>query len=125
MRPEFARAGVVVVPVLNGGGTRFKILEALALERPVISTPRGSEGLLVKDGVHLWIRELDDFAATITAALTDATEGRRLAQNGRSRVEELYSWDAVEGIIREAFGAPREVAPAEIESFCSSTAAGR
>ena len=51
MRPEFARAAVVVVPVLNGGGTRFKILEALALQRPVISTPRGCEGLLVQAGV--------------------------------------------------------------------------
>lgn len=101
-RPYLTEAGVVAVPVLHGSGTRYKILEALALRVPVVSTPLGCEGLDVRDGEHLLIRDIDGFAEAIVQVLTDPALGRRLAANGRALVGERYSWDAVERILRSA-----------------------
>ena len=53
VRPFVRDATVVAVPVRIGEGTRLKILEAMAMEKPVVSTRTGAEGLLVKDGGHL------------------------------------------------------------------------
>src|SRR6185437_14800217 len=70
-RPYLQRAGVVVVPILNGSGTRYKILEALALGLPVVSTPLGAEGLDVHDGEHLLIRNIDEFSDAILSILRE------------------------------------------------------
>jgi glycosyltransferase involved in cell wall biosynthesis len=103
VRASLRDAGVVVVPVLHGSGTRFKILEALALARPVVSTPLGAEGLDIRDGEHLLIREIDQFPEAIIRLLRDPELGRRLGQAGRCVVEEQYSWEAAEQIMRQAF----------------------
>src|SRR5207244_4514318 len=50
--PFYEQAHVAVVPVLYGSGTRLKVLEAMALGRPVVSTTLGTEGLPVTGGVH-------------------------------------------------------------------------
>lgn len=102
MHPYFRRAAVVVVPVLHGGGTRFKILEALALGRPVVSTPFGCEGLDVKDGEHLIVTDLDAFSEAIVSMLTDPERGRLLAMNGRKAIKAKYGWDVTEEILRGA-----------------------
>jgi glycosyltransferase involved in cell wall biosynthesis len=101
-KPYLKRAGVVIVPILNGSGTRYKILEALALHLPVVSTPLGAEGLDVRDGEHLLIREIDEFPEAIVSILRDPEFGRRLGRAGRKLIEDRYSWDRVEAIIRDA-----------------------
>jgi glycosyltransferase involved in cell wall biosynthesis len=53
VRPYYARSRAVVVPLLNGGGTRIKILEATLANRPVLSTPIGAEGLNFVDGLDI------------------------------------------------------------------------
>ena len=100
-QPYFRAAGVVAVPILQGSGTRFKILEALALGRPVVTTPLGTEGLAVRDGEHLLIRELNDFPEAIISLLSDPSRGRELGRSGRQLVETEYSWCAVERLLRE------------------------
>jgi polysaccharide biosynthesis protein PslH len=101
-QPYLQRAGVIVAPILQGSGTRYKILEALALGRPVVTTPLGCEGLDVRDGEHLLVRDIDGFAEAIVQLLNDPELGARLGRAGRALVEQRYSWDVVEQAIRSA-----------------------
>ena len=85
-----------VVPVRIGGGTRLKILEAMALGTPVIATTKGAEGLVVTPEANILVA--DDpaqFAAQPVRLLRDLTLRRRLAENGRRVVEEKYSWRSI------------------------------
>ncbi len=101
-RPYFESAGVLAVPLLQGGGTRYKILEALALGVPVVTTPLGCEGIDVRDGEHLLIRDIDGFAEAIASILVDPAHGRALVERGRRLVEAAYSWDYAEALVRAA-----------------------
>ncbi|HEX6348727.1 MAG TPA: glycosyltransferase family 4 protein [Candidatus Dormibacteraeota bacterium] len=95
VREHINRAAVVVVPLRVGGGTRLKVLEALACRRPVVGTSLGVEGIAVEDGVHLLIRdEPREFAEAVLDLLRHPDRGRRLAANGRKLVEEAYGWQA-------------------------------
>ena len=96
VRPWIEEAAVYVVPLRIGGGTRLKIYEAMALGRPVVSTPVGMEGLPVADGAELLTA--DDplhFAEAVCRLLDDPAEGAALAQRARSRVMEEFGWEAV------------------------------
>jgi len=63
LKPEYEAAGIVIVPIRGGGGTRIKILEAFTHGIPVVSTSKGAEGLEVKNGVHLFIEDDPDLFA--------------------------------------------------------------
>jgi glycosyltransferase involved in cell wall biosynthesis len=93
VQPVYAQAQVVVVPLRAGGGTRLKILEALALGRPVVTTTIGNEGLDLLDAEHL--RVADGAAALAQAVielLRDPAQRAALAVRGRARVVERYGW---------------------------------
>ncbi len=90
-----AAARVVVVPLRSGSGTRFKILEAWAAQRAVVSTGIGAEGLGARDGEQLLIAEdRDRFAAAVQELLDDPAHGRALAAAGRTLYLEKYTWPA-------------------------------
>ncbi len=96
VRPLVGGSTVCVVPLQEGGGTRLKILEAMALGTPVISTSKGAEGLDVIHNEHLLIA--DDpvkFAEGTRRLLNDASLRRRLAANARQLVEQYYNWDEI------------------------------
>jgi len=96
IRPYLAAASMMVVPLHQGGGTRLKIVEALAAGCPVISTTKGAEGLKVKDGEHLLIRnEVEEIVAGIYQLWTNPDLGVKLANSGYKLVEAEYSWEAV------------------------------
>ena len=96
VRPYLEESTLVVVPVRIGGGTRLKIPEAMAAGRPVVSTSIGCEGLGVTDGRHLLMADSPSvFADKVVALIEDASLRRHLARNGRSLVEESFSWDSV------------------------------
>jgi len=116
IRPIVAGSAVCVVPLRQGGGTRLKILEAMALGTAVVSTSKGAEGLDVMDGVHLLIA--DDpaaFASATRSLLQDAGLRDRLVTNARRLVEERYDWreiggrfvSLVEGTVARVKGSPR------------------
>ncbi len=95
LAPHLARAAVVVAPLRMGGGTRLKILEAMAMARPVVSTPLGAEGIEARHGVELLLAdEPAAFAAAVARLLADPAQGDRLGRAGRALVEERYSWGA-------------------------------
>ncbi len=111
------RAAVIVIPVRMGGGTRLKVVEALAMGRPIVATTLGCEGLDVIDGEHLLIADTpDDLAAATVRLLCDETLGARLGTRGRALAVERYAWDvAARGLLetlRRIPAAPAAPAPA-------------
>ncbi len=93
IRADLARARVAVAPLDIGGGTRIKILEAFAASRAVVSTRVGAEGLDVRDGENILLRDDDDgFAAAIVRLLRDVAEAKRLGDAGRALALERYDW---------------------------------
>jgi glycosyltransferase involved in cell wall biosynthesis len=106
VRPFLTRAAVVAVPLRVGGGSRVKILEALAMGKAVVSTSVGAEGLAVTDGVHLLVADTPSAFATRTVELLGSPdEQRRLGENGRKLVVERYSWDQMARALEWAWGA--------------------
>jgi glycosyltransferase involved in cell wall biosynthesis len=96
VRPHLQRAAVVVAPLRAGSGTRLKILEALAMGKPVVTTSIGCEGLSVIDGEHLKVADDPDAFAEVTARLiSDRAAAREVGRSGRRLVEREYSWDVI------------------------------
>ena len=100
--PFWRKTAALVVPLAVGGGTRIKILEAMALGRPVVSTSKGSEGLEVRHGEHLLIADNPRaFAEAVVALLRRPEEYRGMMRAARRRVEEKYSYAAIGTLLRE------------------------
>ena len=96
VRPFVWDAALSVVPLRIGGGTRLKIVEALAMGKAVVSTPLGCEGLQVEPGRTLEVAEsAPDFAAACVALLRDPARRAALGRAGRALVQEHYDWTAV------------------------------
>jgi glycosyltransferase involved in cell wall biosynthesis len=87
------RAAAYIIPLRIGGGTRIKAYEAMAMAKPVISTPIGVEGLPVRDGEHLVLAEsAADFAGAVVDVLRNPERRHRLGQAARRFVEGSCSW---------------------------------
>lgn len=115
VRPFLARAVLMVVPLRVGGGSRLKILEALASGLPVVSTPVGAEGLELEPGRdYLVAEDPDAIADRILLCLAKPCELESLAASSRKRVLERYDWDRlaerVEAIWHEAAVTPNRPA---------------
>jgi sugar transferase (PEP-CTERM/EpsH1 system associated) len=96
IRPTMARSTVMVVPLRGGSGMRVKILNALAMGLPVVSTPVGCEGIAVTPGDDILVADdADTFTEQIVALFEDRPLQRRLLENGVRLIQERYSWDAV------------------------------
>ena len=96
VRPYVASASVFVVPLRVGGGTRLKIFEALSMQKAVVSTSVGAEGLPLRDGEH-FVRadEPAAFAEAVVSHIKDPSRRRALGAAGRKLVEDRYSWQQV------------------------------
>ncbi len=89
-------ASVAIAPIRQGGGTRLKILEAMALGTPVVTTSKGAEGLDVADGEHLiLVDEPETFARCTVELLGNSDLRQSLVTNARRLVEEHYDWQAI------------------------------
>ena len=96
VRPCYTRAALAIVPLRIGGGTRIKILEAMSMGKPVVSTSIGAEGLAVKDGTHVLIADTPaEFASAAVSLMSSEDLCRKIGQNGRKLVLERYSWDRI------------------------------
>lgn len=109
VRSEVAKSAVCVVPLRSGGGTRLKILEALALGVPVVSTTKGAEGLELENGRDLLIADsADALAAATLRVLTDDTLAAELSAAGRRVVEERYTWEIAGDALNRALEESRQ-----------------
>jgi glycosyltransferase involved in cell wall biosynthesis len=105
VRPFLSGASVMPVPLFQGSGTRFKVLEAFAAGLPVVSTAKGAEGLGAQHGSHLLLAETPDaFVAAVLAIWRDAALARRLAGDARRLAAEHFSWDVIAPRVRGALG---------------------
>ncbi|MCL4486518.1 MAG: glycosyltransferase family 4 protein [Chloroflexi bacterium] len=96
VRPYYAQARVSVVPLLNGEGTRLKILEAFALGVPVVSTTVGCEGLDVTNGETLIVADDPQrFAEAVVDLFHDPSRSKAVAGNARALAESRYDWEVV------------------------------
>jgi glycosyltransferase involved in cell wall biosynthesis len=96
IRTVVGSSAICVVPLRQGNGTRLKILEAMALGTPVVSTSKGAAGLDVRHGEHLLLA--DDphtFAQHTLALLHDPALGRQLSAQARRLVEQHYDWSFI------------------------------
>ena len=87
---------VYICPLRLGGGTRLKILEAMAAGIPIVSTSVGAEGLDLTHGEHLLIADNpNDFAHSICSLLENQTLRQHMAQSARTFVEKKYAWKGI------------------------------
>lgn len=93
VRPYLTGADIAIAPIYHGSGTRIKILEYMALGKPVISTSKGAEGLDVENGKHIVLRDNPtEFAETIVELLLNKNMAERMGKNGQKLVKEKYRW---------------------------------
>ena len=95
VRPFLAESGVMAVPLRIGGGSRLKILEALACGLPVVSTRIGAEGLLLKPGEDYVLAEPEQMADALAQAIRDSAAIQSMAQHARQIVLDTYDWCAL------------------------------
>jgi sugar transferase (PEP-CTERM/EpsH1 system associated) len=102
VRTYIEKAAVVIVPLRIGGGTRLKIVEAMAMGKPIVSTHLGAEGLEVGDGEDILLADTaEDFAEQVVRVLSDGELAERLGKAARERAEATYTWKgAVERLER-------------------------
>ena len=102
IRPYVHSAAVYVVPLRIGGGTRLKILDAMAMSKAIVSTSIGCEGLEVANGLDIVIADTpEEFARRILELLRDPERRESLGVAARGTVEARYTWDRI-GELQEA-----------------------
>lgn len=96
VRPYIAQAKAFVVPIRIGGGTRLKILEAMSMEKPVVSTTIGAEGIKHTDGKDILLADQpQDFADKVVSLLNDDYRAERMGVLARKLVCDQYDWNII------------------------------
>jgi len=97
LRPWLQRAVMLAAPMRLGAGLKNKVLEALAMEKAVVTSPSAVEALHPEVARHVVLADPEDpaaFAAAVSAVLDDEAERRRRARAGRQAVAQHHSWEA-------------------------------
>jgi glycosyltransferase involved in cell wall biosynthesis len=118
LRPHLAEAAAVVVPLRLGGGTRLKIVEAMAMGKAIVSTSLGAEGIEAVSGRDLLIEDQPEaFARAVNRLLDDPGLARCIGQSARHLAERRYAWSAaaqtLEGFYRDILDRGAGAATAE------------
>ena len=96
VRPLYVDANLIIVPTTVSAGTNVKVLEAMAMERAVISTPSGCAGLGLLDGQTVWEAETPEaFAAGITTLIGDPERRQQIASAARAHAARDFDWQAL------------------------------
>lgn len=104
VRPYVDQSSVFVVPLRMGSGTRLKVVEALSMKKPVVSTSIGCEGIDVNDNEHLMVRdEPAAFAEAVINLFKDSKTRNKLVENGYQLVKQKYDWQVIGRSIDNAF----------------------
>ena len=96
VRPYLNRAAVYLCPITDGGGTRLKILDALAMQKPIVADPIACEGIDVVDGkTVLFAKTPEAYAAQVENLLADTALRQSIGHAARKLVEEKYAYTAI------------------------------
>jgi sugar transferase (PEP-CTERM/EpsH1 system associated) len=94
IRPHLSEASVVIAPLQVARGIQNKVLEAMAMSKPVVATPQALEGLDIQDGLHaLSAASPDDQADAVIGLFSDGAKRCRIGSAAREFVVERHSWD--------------------------------
>lgn len=108
----YHEATTFVAPIFGPGGTRLKILAAMASGLPVVSTKTGIEGLGVQDGEHALIAESPiEFTKKITELITNVELYKHIQQNAYRLVKDSFSWNAIAKKLEIAYRAIKKNIP--------------
>lgn len=104
VRPYIRSTAAYIVPITVGGGTRLKILDAMAMGKAIVSTSIGCEGIDVKDGENILIADTpEEFAEKTMAVLGDEALRKRLGDAARKTAEQKYSWTHIAPRLNEVY----------------------
>jgi sugar transferase (PEP-CTERM/EpsH1 system associated) len=107
VRTWLAAADVVAAPLLIARGVQNKVLEAMAMARPVVASPAAFEGIEAEPGTHLLVAQSpEDQASAIQSLLDDPARAHALGHAARARMVEAYRWDARLAPLAEIAGHP-------------------
>ncbi len=92
----YGNSDVLLAPIYGPGGTRYKILEAMAAGLPVVTTTRGIEGLNAKDGTDVLVRDsVESLAKATIDVLIKENLANKLATNGKKLIAQNYDWKEI------------------------------
>ena len=104
VRPWVEKAAIYVVPMRVGGGTRLKVVDAMAQGKAIVSTTLGAEGIDGQDGVHFVLADNPEaFAGRVMELLAEPERRRRLGEAARLRAESTYAWHALGARLGDAY----------------------
>lgn len=104
--PFYANAHAVVAPIFFGGGTRIKIVEAMAFGKPIVATAFCVEGLRIRNGVHALLHDkAEDMVEAIVALADDPALRNRLGQQARALQQQCYGSGALDAAVCDAIKA--------------------
>jgi sugar transferase (PEP-CTERM/EpsH1 system associated) len=107
IRPYIAGAMVYVAPLRVGGGTRLKLMEAMAMGKAIVSTSRGAEGFPVANGQELILADdPGSFAQAVLHLLDNPQRRSELGQAGRTLVQASYDWGVLVPRLEEVYRVP-------------------
>jgi glycosyltransferase involved in cell wall biosynthesis len=96
VRPFMEEAAVYIVPLRIGGGTRLKIYEAMAMEKAIVSTSIGAEGLPVEDGKEILLADTpESFAEAVVSLIRQESLATALGKQAAAKVRDQFGWDTV------------------------------
>lgn len=96
IRSVIARAAVYIAPLRVGGGTRFKLLEAMAMRRAIVSTRLGAEGFEVESGREMILADTAaSFADAVLDLLGDPARRAALGERGQAFARARYDWSVI------------------------------
>jgi ribosomal protein S18 acetylase RimI-like enzyme/glycosyltransferase involved in cell wall biosynthesis len=123
VRPYYVQANVVAVPTTVSAGTNLKVLEAMAMQRAIVSTVSGCAGIALEDNRDAWIAgDADAFARGIVTLLADENLRHAFARNARHLVEQRYDWRAIGALQKKLWtdlisGAPLQLRPGSLQDL--------
>jgi glycosyltransferase involved in cell wall biosynthesis len=104
IRDAFGRATVLLAPIRNGRGTKYKVLEAMAMKLPVVTTSLGIEGIDAVDNKEVLIKEdVENIAAATIKLLNDSKLRKRLSDSAFQLIKEKYNWQIVSKSLDEIY----------------------
>ncbi|MES9969197.1 MAG: glycosyltransferase family 4 protein [Candidatus Thiodiazotropha sp.] len=104
IRPYVAKSAIYVVPLRVGGGTRLKVLDALAQGKAIVSTSIGSEGIEVSDRNNVYLEDsAEGFASSIVELINDEERRKELGNQARKLAEQKYAWPSIATKLIDAY----------------------
>ncbi len=95
-RPYIGQADVYIAPLRVGGGTRFKLMEAMAMHKPIVTTQLGCEGFNITSGREMMVADApDEFADAVIALLNRPDQSQAMTERAFAFVSNQYDWSVI------------------------------